>query len=90
MIDPMEIRFFKALQDVVSQEETPDSGLRAAIDRAVETATARDMVHAREAVDALDSAARDRILQQVHARMATDISAIWGSLPAAPKAQRPN
>ncbi|MCA0845777.1 hypothetical protein [Salipiger thiooxidans] len=90
MIDPVESRFFRSLQTVVAGDEAVDPACRAAIDRAVETGAPLDLRAAREHVDALPAAQRDRILAQVHRAMAADLASIWDLLPNAPGTGRPN
>lgn len=90
MIDPVDKRFFDALDNVCAEMETVDQKCRDAIARARETGNPLDMRNARATVDDLDPAIRDRILAQVHRRMATDLSAIWDALPTAPKNDWPN
>ncbi|WP_116599739.1 hypothetical protein [Primorskyibacter marinus] len=92
MNDPADVRFFRALKQICSQSGDVDQSCREAIDRAVETGHSRDLLSARQSMDALDAALKDRLLQQAHLIMATDISAIWDALPMAadPSKRRPN
>lgn len=90
MIDPADIRFFKALQDICRQFEDVPETCRQTIDRAVETGDAQDLLNARQAVNQLEDATKSNLMRQVHLRMATDLSAIWDALPGAPGNQRPN
>lgn len=90
MTDLADIRFFKALSAVCAKIEAVDQPCRDAIDRALETGDALDMRAARQAVDDLDDTTRDKVLANVHRQMATDLSAIWDALSAAPESSRPN
>lgn len=88
MTDPADIGFFTGLQAICAEADCIGDDCRAAIDRAVETRDALDMRAARQAFDALDAEVKDPILARLHQRMATDMSAIWNSLPLAPKTDR--
>ncbi len=88
MTDPIDIRFFQALREVCSQSESVDHNCRDALNSAVETPDLQNMQAARRAVDALHTPLRDEVMRQVHLRMATDLSAIWDSIPGAPGKQR--
>lgn len=91
MIDPTDIRFFRALQQVLAQDPAPElAACRSAVDHAIATALPQDLRAARLSLEALGDAARDRVMAQLHARMASDLSAIWDVLPLAPNGQRPN
>jgi hypothetical protein len=89
MPDPADLRFFTALQQVLAGTDSADCApCRAAVDTALATGDPLDLRAARHSLDALDPAARDRILAEVHARMASDLSAIWGALPHAGATRR--
>ncbi|TNF18333.1 MAG: hypothetical protein EP318_18790 [Rhodobacteraceae bacterium] len=90
MTDPADTRFFQALLEACQHDPKGDAELREAIARALETGDPLDMRAARKALDAQENSMKDRILRQVHLRMATDLSAIWDALPGAPGNQRPN
>lgn len=92
MIDPADIRFFQTLALVCRQTDGVDTHCQNAIQQALDTRDPQDMRAARRAVDALDDARKDQILQQVHRLMATDISAIWDvmSYASGQTRQRPN
>ncbi|SFJ95967.1 hypothetical protein [Celeribacter neptunius] len=96
MNDPADTRFFKTLQQVLSEsdaagDDTEDhEACRAAVDRAIETAAPDDLRNARLTIDALPATRRDRLLAQVHARMAGDLSAIWDVMSNAQGARKPN
>lgn len=90
MIDPGDTRFFAALQALVDRDDAACAALAEAVDRAVASSEVPDFMAARQALAALEEAPRDRLLRQLHARMATDLSAIWDALPTAPGPHRPN
>lgn len=90
MIDPVDIRFFKALQQVCAGFDDIEQTCRDAIDKAIKTGDPLDMRSARQALDALDEPIRDKVLMQVHRHMATDLSAIWSAHPSAKKDPLPN
>lgn len=90
MIDPADIRFFKALQEVCSHCDSVDQSCQDTIDHAIKTGDPHDLRAARQAVDSLDQATRDQVMRQVHLRMATDMSAILDAMSGAPGRQRPN
>lgn len=92
MIDPADIRFFQTLALVCHQTDGVDTHCQNAIKQALDTRDPQDMRAARHAVDALDDVLKDQILQQVHRRMATDISAIWDvmSYASGQTKERPN
>ncbi len=91
MTDPADLRFFTALQGLLAESAAPgDAACRAAVDRALETGAPLDLRSARLELDALPADRRDRLLAQLHARMAGDISAIWDLLPFAAGKQRPH
>lgn len=90
MSDSTDTRFFEALKKACDQTQTLDTALREAVEKACATGEPLDRLAARQAVDELDTAERDRLLRHVHLQMATDLSAIWDALPAAPDQQRPN
>lgn len=91
MNDPVDARFFTAVQQVL--RDCGAEGLeacRSAVDRAVTRGEPLDLRAARLELDSLAPDLRDRVLAQVHARMAGDLSAIWGLLPSAAGNRRPN
>lgn len=91
MPDPADLRFFTALQQVLAGSDTPDhAACRAAVDQAIATGAPDDLRAARLSLDALAVEQRNRIMAQVHARMAADLSAIWDFLPNAAGVPRPN
>ncbi|MDW3224333.1 MAG: hypothetical protein R8G34_15875 [Paracoccaceae bacterium] len=90
MLDPADTRFFQFLKEACDAEGGVDQSCRDAVDRAVATGDPVDLRTARDAIDRLDVSLKDSVLQQVHQRMATDLSAIWDVLPGAPDKQRPN
>lgn len=91
MNDPADTRFFSALQDVLAANDAPDcEPCRAAVKQAIATGAPLDLRAARMSIEALPAELRDRILAQVHARMAADLSAIWSFMPGAPDMQQPN
>ena len=90
MIDPTDARFFIALNELVDRDNAGCAALLAAVDRAIASGEPLDFLAARDALNALDDGTREDLLRQVHHRMATDLSAIWDSLPGALSRQRPN
>ena len=91
MQDPADVRFFTALQQVLAGNDTVDcESCRAAVDRAIETGAPLDMRAARASIEALPPEHREKVMAQVHARMAGDLSAIWDLMPNAPDVQKPN
>lgn len=91
MNDPVDTRFFRLLQQVLAATEAAGlEAARAAVDRAVQTEDPLARRAARAELDALAPALRNRVLAQVHARMAGDLSAIWAQMPHAPGSQKPN
>lgn len=90
MIDPVDLRFFTSLQKVLTSAETENTACREAIDRALATGKPEDLRIARELVHALPTELRNSVLAQVHAAMASDLSAIWDMMPNASTAKRPN
>lgn len=84
MFDPADARFFAALQQVLAETEGPDfAHCREAAETALASRAPLDLLAARECVQALPDEPRDRVMAQVHARMASDLSAIWDFLPNA-------
>lgn len=85
MMDPVDTRFFTLLVQVLAEDAPPpDSEAEAvtqAAKRALETGAPLDLLAARRALDGLEPGRKDRILSQVHAGMARDLSAIWDQLP---------
>lgn len=90
MTDPVDLRFFTSLQNVLASAETEHTTCREAIDRALATGKPDDLRIARELVHALPAELRNSVLAQVHAAMASDLSAIWDMMPNASTAKRPN
>lgn len=90
MADDLDTRFFKALATACRAADAAEGPLGQAIDRALETGTPADMAAARGVFDATEPGLKDRLLRQAHLQMATDLSAIWDSLPGAPRGTRPN
>lgn len=91
MIDPVDARFFRAAQEVLSETGAEGTGpCRAAVDRALETGAPLDLRAARAHLDALAPPIRDTVMAQVHACMARDLSAIWDLMPHAPGTRTPN
>lgn len=91
MTDPADSRFFTALRQVLLGIDAPEAApCRDAVEQAIATGAPLDLRAARLSVDALPDPLRDRILAQVHARMAADLSAIWDVMPGAPGGQKPN
>lgn len=90
MIDPVDLRFFSSLQNVLAQTDAVDTPCRDAVDRAVASGAPDDLRIAREHVHALPVELRDRIVRQVHASMASDLSAIWDLMTGSSGAHRPN
>lgn len=90
MIDPADIRFFQALQQVCRQTDGVDQSCQNAIGHAIKTGDPHDLRAARQAVDSLDQRTRDQVMRQVHQRMATDLTAILDAMSGAPGRQRPN
>lgn len=90
MTDPADLRFFRALHRACAAAEGLDAACLAAIARAVETGDPLDLLAARRAFDALETAVKDRLLRQAHVAMATDLSAIWDMMPGASGDRRPN
>ncbi|ETA52075.1 hypothetical protein [Ponticoccus alexandrii] len=89
MLDPADTRFFTALQQVLAETDARTvKECRAAVDKAVASGAPLDLRAAWQSVDALSTETRDRIMAQVHARMASDLSAIWNFLPNAPDTPR--
>lgn len=84
MFDPADARFFAALQQVLTETAGPDiARCREAAEAALASRAPLDLLAARECVQALPDETRGRIMAQVHARMAGDVSAIWDFLPNA-------
>ena len=90
MTDPVDLRFFRALEKACGQCAEVDEPLRHAIRRALETGDPKDLAAARVALDEIENAVKDSLLRQVHRHMASDLSAIWDAMPGAPTRQRPN
>ncbi len=90
MTDPADLRFFQALKDICNSTENVDQSCRDAIDRALETRDPLDMRSARKALERLDDTLKSDLFRQVHLRMASDLSAIWDSLPGKPGSNKPN
>lgn len=90
MNDIADTRFFDTLKLICEQFETLDPALCETVKKACATGKPLDRLAAREALEQLDTPLRDRLLQQVHLQMATDLSAIWDALPTAPEQGRPN
>jgi hypothetical protein len=90
MTDPVDLRFFTSLQKVLARSDTVDTACRDAVDRALATGAPEDLRIAREKVHALPTEFRERVLAQVHAAMASDLSAIWDMMPTRSGAGRPN
>lgn len=91
MDDPADIRFFQILQQVLANnEEIGGESCRAAVAKAIASGMPLEMRAARAAIHALSAEERDKILAQIHARMAGDLSAIWNFLPAAQGSRKPN
>ncbi|GLO69939.1 hypothetical protein MACH17_14560 [Phaeobacter inhibens] len=90
MTDPADLRFFQALKDICSATETVDRSCRDAINRALETGDPLDMRSARKALEEIDNSLKSDLFQQVHLRMASDLSAIWDALPGRPGSNKPN
>jgi|UPI000566D2A0 hypothetical protein len=89
MTDPADFRFFTALQQVFAETGNPgEEACRAAVDQAVSSGAPLDLRAARLQIDALPDNRRDSLLAQVHARMASDFSAIWDLLPFTPGTQK--
>jgi len=90
MIDPVDLRFFTALQQILGETAVPgEEACRAAIDTAISTGAPLDLRAARLQIDSLPADRRDRLLAQVHARMAGDLSSIWDLMPFASGTQKP-
>ncbi len=83
-------RFFEELSLVSAEVAGPDSAVAKATRMAVETPSPTNFVKAQEALALVPEDLREEILQKVHARMASNIEAIWDQLPNAPKTDRPN
>lgn len=81
MMDPVDTRFFTELGRVLAEIAPGETGLAQAIDRALASGAALDLRAARLALEGLEPALKDRLLGRVHARMASDLSAIWDFLP---------
>lgn len=91
MLDPVDTRFFSALQQVLAAEEgAAAAACRAAVAQALATGAPLDLRAARAQIETLAPERRDAVLARVHATMARDLSAIWDQLPHAPGPQRPN
>ncbi len=91
MNDPTDTRFFNALQEVLSESAFANCAeCRAAVDKAIQTSAPLDLREARLHIDALPGTLRDEILARVHARMASDLSAIWDFMSNAQGSQKPN
>ncbi|WP_121634276.1 hypothetical protein [Tropicibacter alexandrii] len=89
MFDPADARFLTALHQVLAETDSPEAApCQAAARKALDSRAPLDLLAAREGVHALPRDLRDRILAQVHARMAGDLSAIWDLLPHAPGTPR--
>ncbi len=91
MNDPADTRFLSALQLALADSDDPDcERCSAAVNQALATGAPPDLRAARISMDSLPDQLRDRIMAQVHARMASDLSAIWDLMPGAPRTRRPN
>ncbi|MCZ4257804.1 hypothetical protein O4H53_19825 [Sulfitobacter sp. G21635-S1] len=89
MFDPADTRFFVALQQVLAEMDAPDvADCRATVDKAIANGAPLDLRAVQQSVEALSAETRDRIMAQVHARMAKDLSAIWDFLPNVPDTPR--
>lgn len=91
MIDPVDARFFTALQHIL--RDTGDAAAepcREAVEHALRTGDPLDLRTARQRIEALAPGLRDKVMAQVHARMAGDLASIWSLLPTASGRQRPN
>lgn len=83
-------RFFSTLHQVGSEIAGAESAVALAAKDAIHDPTPVAMVRAQEELARLSDEQRDKILRDVHARLRTDIEAIWENLPNAPKPGRPN
>ena len=83
-------RFFEELSLASADIAGPDSAVTKAARIAVDTPSPTNFVKAQEALALVPEDLREEILQKVHARMASDIEAIWDQLPNASKTDRPN
>lgn len=90
MMDPFDTRFFGTLGKVCAETPGLDPAFAATVAAAVETGDPQDLRAARLAFDRLDAATRDRVMREVHRKLAMDIGGLWDSLPTAPTRQRPN
>lgn len=93
MIDPADIRFFRAVLDVLAPRGAQDDArttCRTAIETALASADPQDLRAARLSIDALPLDEQAQLMQQVHARMAGDLASIWDFLPGAPQTGKPN
>lgn len=87
MMDPVDTRFFTLLVQVLADEALPTDSVTEAVaeaaKRALESGAPLDLLAARRALEAMEPALKDRVLGRVHARMASDLSAIWDQMPQA-------
>lgn len=90
MLSPFDTRFFTTLAEVAEAQLGPDHACPQAASTALDSGDPRDLRAARQSLDALDDAERDRLMSETHRRLATDLSGIWDQLPGATPGSRMN
>lgn len=83
MLSPFDTRFFAALAEAAAETLPPGDACTEAARQAARTHDPDDLRNARQRIDDLPAAERERLLADVHRRLATDLSAIWDQLPGA-------
>lgn len=83
-------KFFAELNSVVSELPDPISEISDVAKEAAESLAPEKVFQVQDALAKLPHELRERILRDVHARLCSNVEAIWNQLPHARKPDQPH